>query len=918
MQTVGSITVHNSCKKLAQLHSVIAYLQARLEDILFQKQFLESVFNSRFDGIVQSHREQVAAISSQMVQAQAPASSAASKLFVDRQKELDYQFRRKCDKIQRRLQTEETALSNEISGCKSAVFIIRNIFNQFISGVCGQNSDLSTLKSEVAALKSQHAKEKKKFDRDMTAKLDALKAEELKRQKELEAQFYASKLEAHAAFHASIARTPEEKTALRRLLAKRKELARDVEIARKELLTRRTVSEQNFHAFKIRLRSAIDKMKDYQAGLNAETARVKAESEQAIRDVQKEIVKDRSKIKQSGAAFENQKTQMGNAAKMARGRLQDKIAQTRKKMERLSSGQDMKAFQDRLAAELVAERERLQQIESQVSERESEKGRELRSTELDLIARLELIRRQSVELERAQSDEIGELEAMFGSERESLAIVHRRNLIACDKHKELGELQALLASVRISTLDAEGEIGPEQPLEVPDGDLDMIFRARESECKERIQQVSSEIRDEQLKCEKDAHEATYRCLEEIGQTFRNETVIGDMVRSYQAEMAKLAAELEAPDPPLIMPELEPTDGLERELSELVTRIENEKESLTEDFENQFRELEAEAPRSAVAFPAPDESERESLQADFSARAGDLDREISELITSLADVAGGSIYAPLDASDGLDELRNRLNDSATQSQSRLAENRARTGAARKELQSEILACRENTAGDREHERRRQQEGQQQFSIALKAEMTRQSEQQQFHSASLEKAAAEHTQKFEEVAHIYEQQKQGLLERIEAVKAGQEEPVAEVNRFDGLMDQKKRENETALAPLREARDAGRAELSALMERKEKAEAHTESLMSIPPRRPQEQMEIDKLEVDLKTVTADLRRVGRDFLDFRASLVMTDREVNQRFGAGPNIPVGHTQDGRNSNKRKLVSFRKPLPPLSPFMGL
>jgi hypothetical protein len=48
------------------------------------------------------------------------------------------------------------------------------------------------------------------------------------------------------------------------------------------------------------------------------------------------------------------------------------------------------------------------------------------------------------------------------------------------------------------------------------------------------------------------------------------------------------------------------------------------------------------------------------------------------------------------------------------------------------------------------------------------------------------------------------------------------------------------------------------------------------------------------------------------------MSDREVSQRFGMAPNIPVGHPQDGRNSNRRKTLPFRKPLPPLSPVMGL
>jgi hypothetical protein len=125
----------------------------------------------------------------------------------------------------------------------------------------------------------------------------------------------------------------------------------------------------------------------------------------------------------------------------------------------------------------------------------------------------------------------------------------------------------------------------------------MFFRAPKSECKDRIQQVSSEIRDESLKCEKGAHEAAYRCLDKIGQALRSETVIGDMVRLYQAETAKLTSEVEAYDPPMAMPELE------RELAELVGRIATKKESLAEDFENQF------------------------------ARPGDMDREISESISA---------------------------------------------------------------------------------------------------------------------------------------------------------------------------------------------------------------------------------------------------------------------------------------------
>jgi hypothetical protein len=50
-----------------------------------------------------------------------------------------------------------------------------------------------------------------------------------------------------------------------------------------------------------------------------------------------------------------------------------------------------------------------------------------------------LIRRQSGEFERGQCEEIAELEALFGSEKESVEIAHKRNLTVCDAYRESRE-----------------------------------------------------------------------------------------------------------------------------------------------------------------------------------------------------------------------------------------------------------------------------------------------------------------------------------------------------------------------------------------------------------------------------------------------------------------------------------------------
>lgn len=245
------VTLHNTCKKLAQLNKVIGYLETRLVEIKFQAGYLRSHFRGEIEPVEKAHVQKMDDITSGLREQQVEVGKTISELYIDRHKELNYTVRKKTDKLVKQVQTEEQNIMNEISRCKSALMLLTEEIARLGSG---DGLDIPSVEAFQASLADKRVKFASQIDNlygETKEKLDDLEKKSKERQQDMERHFDKLRKDVAVGFKPTI--KPSDLKMLEGLRKKGRLILQDVEKAKKDLLHQQSITAQNFHGFKARV-----------------------------------------------------------------------------------------------------------------------------------------------------------------------------------------------------------------------------------------------------------------------------------------------------------------------------------------------------------------------------------------------------------------------------------------------------------------------------------------------------------------------------------------------------------------------------------------------------------------------------------------------------------------------------------------
>lgn len=964
----SSTTIHNSCKKLAQLNRVIEYLTSYIEEVHFQTVTIEKDVDAEYQTIFKNYEKKASAIFNDIEEQVRSVAETLQGYYKNRFETENQKFQEKKDQIFKYLNNEEQIISIEIQNLLSTISNIQQNTQNHIVNFYNQNHTLN-FQSEIKNLEKAKEKEIRDFDKENNEKVKKLKDHSEKQLKDIENHFAKVKNDLIISYEKDNPILPNIQKVLETIIQKMKALKAEVSSLTKNLNNEQIISSQNFSGFKARLISLIDQMKNIEKE-NAENLEKIQNKNKDIYDKMKSEIREQNNNKNKQIQiYENEILNLQNEQRMIKSQIKTKFAQLDKQKEKKSSRLDseIEAKKNELQNKIEDMKKSIKKEEEEINLRIGSKEEEIRKRKIE-FQEIELNTSNSKkELLKKFSDEIENFKISLQKEKEKeedlynqkYNDIHESLNTQTDNYKKSEEaneviqkLKNELNSINSNFASELSQIGNssnfdnnqyEDEIKNLSAKLDEEFNDKQKLMKEKIDLQNSIFSEEEEKFKEKLELKHKEEIEKVPKNFKDDD-FKDKINYYEKEFKLTNQQLQSiqvMSKDEIAKKLADTENdenspnyFENKKTQLIEFLSNERNDMLTKFKDEEKQIIEKMPtlidQNSIQINTSDferftNNSKKRIEH-FQSKINELEKELNSLQEEnqkiLDDIESRKNF---DDDRNVQKLRLRLQSDQEKSNDKINSEKTRFDEIIKTLQSQIQLAEQQNESELRMVQNNIDKDHKTFRDSFQERSTYRKSMKEEQNELFLKEQKKYEEEKIKMVNDFDKNIKEMHENIDILRnkvdyMGNEQLKSEVDKMNLVLQEKiekqKIEYDSEIEKMISMGDTIKnqsvLDISQVEERRNKL---MESVKA-RPMRDEEKNIIEKLSSILNDETEKLKNIGMEFLDMRESLAIRDKQINQRFGNVPQVFDTRKQRKSGGSASSLVR-KKPLPPLaSPYV--
>lgn len=964
----SSTTIHNSCKKLAQLNRVIEYLTSYIEEVHFQTVTIEKDVDAEYQTIFKNYEKKASAIFNDIEEQVRSVAETLQGYYKNRFETENQKFQEKKEQIFKYLNNEEQIISIEIQNLLSTISNIQQNTQNHIVNFDNQNHTLN-FQSEIKNLEKEKEKEIRDFDKENNEKIKKLKDHSEKQLKDIENHFAKVKNDLIISYEKDNPILPNIQKVLETIIQKVKVLKAEVSSLTKNLNNEQIISSQNFSGFKARLISLIDQMKNIEKE-NAENLEKIQNKNKDIYDKMKSEIREQNNNKNKQIQiYENEILNLQNEQRMIKSQIKTKFAQLDKQKEKKSSRLDseIEAKKNELQNKIEDMKKSIKKEEEEINLRIGSKEEEIRKRKIE-FQEIELNTSNSKkELLTKFSDEIENFKISLQKEKEKeeelynqkYNDIHESLNTQIDNYKkseeaneEIQKLKNELNSINSNFASELSQIENssnfdnnqyEDELKNLSVKLDEEFNDKQKLMKEKIDLQNSIFSEEEEKFKEKLELKHKEEIEKVPKNFKDDD-FKDKINYYEKEFKQTNQQLQSiqvMSKDEIAKKLADTENDENspnyfnnKKTLLIEFISKERNDMLTKFKDEEKQIIEKMPTlidqnsiqiNTSEFERFTNNSKKRIE-NFQSKINELEKELNSLREEnqniLDDIESRKNF---DDDSNVQKLRLRLQSDQEKSNDKINSEKARFDEIIKSLQSQIQLAEQQNESELRMVQNNIDKDHKTFRDSFQERSTYRKSMKEEQNELFLKEQKKYEEEKIKMVNDFDKNIKEMHENIDILRnkvdsMGNEQLKSEIDKMNLVLQEKiekqKIEYDNEIEKMISMRDTIKnqsvLDISQVEERRNKL---MESVKA-RPMRDEEKNIIEKLSSILNDETEKLKNIGMEFLDMRESLAIRDKQINQRFGNVPQVFDTRKQRKSGGSASSLVR-KKPLPPLaSPYV--
>lgn len=964
----SSTTIHNSCKKLAQLNRVIEYLTSYIEEVHFQTVTIEKDVDAEYQTIFKNYEKKASAIFNDIEEQVRSVAETLQGYYKNRFETENQKFQEKKDQIFKYLNNEEQIISIEIQNLLSTISNIQQNTQNHIVNFYNQNHTLN-FQSEIKNLEKAKEKEIRDFDKENNEKVKKLKDHSEKQLKDIENHFAKVKNDLIISYEKDNPILPNIQKVLETIIQKMKALKAEVSSLTKNLNNEQIISSQNFSGFKARLISLIDQMKNIEKE-NAENLEKIQNKNKDIYDKMKSEIREQNNNKNKQIQiYENEILNLQNEQRMIKSQIKTKFAQLDKQKEKKSSRLDseIEAKKNELHNKIEDMKKSIKKEEEEINLRIGSKEEEIRKRKIE-FQEIELNTSNSKkELLKKFSDEIENFKISLQKEKEKeedlynqkYNDIHESLNTQTDNYKKSEEaneviqkLKNELNSINSNFASELSQIGNssnfdnnqyEDEIKNLSAKLDEEFNDKQKLMKEKIDLQNSIFSEEEEKFKEKLELKHKEEIEKVPKNFKDDD-FKDKINYYEKEFKQTNQQLQSiqvMSKDEIAKKLADTENdenspnyFENKKTQLIEFLSNERNDMLTKFKDEEKQIIEKMPtlidQNSIQINTSDferftNNSKKRIEH-FQSKINELEKELNSLQEEnqkiLDDIESRKNF---DDDRNVQKLRLRLQSDQEKSNDKINSEKTRFDEIIKTLQSQIQLAEQQNESELRMVQNNIDKDHKTFRDSFQERSTYRKSMKEEQNELFLKEQKKYEEEKIKMVNDFDKNIKEMHENIDILRnkvdyMGNEQLKSEVDKMNLVLQEKiekqKIEYDSEIEKMISMGDTIKnqsvLDISQVEERRNKL---MESVKA-RPMRDEEKNIIEKLSSILNDETEKLKNIGMEFLDMRESLAIRDKQINQRFGNVPQVFDTRKQRKSGGSASSLVR-KKPLPPLaSPYV--
>lgn len=956
-------TIHNSCKKLAQLNRVIEYLGSYMEEVHFQTVALEKNVDVEFQTIFKNYEKNANEILDRIKEQERSVIETIQVFYNNRIEKENQKLQDKKQQVLKYIKSEETEISNKIQNLLYTILLIQQNVQEHVNNLNNENHVVN-LQSKIKDLEKEKKVKFKDFDKEKNEKNVKLKENSEKKIKDIEKHFLKVKNDLIISYENKNELSPRIKNSFNDIISKIKILKNKIFSLKKDLSNEQIISSQNFTGFKARLHSMIDQLIILEKEKNDELHDFQKQKEHLYANLRNSLKEEKNKKNSQLQFLENEIVNLQNEQRISKSQIKKALIQYEKqKNKNINNIEDeieekMKEFQQEIKnieADIQKDRDI---IKSKILSREDEiknKSSEFKEIELNVSnSKNELNTEFSENIEKFKENSEKEKEKenetydqKYNNFKQLLEDQSNYILKSEEANQKIKELQEELNLIKSNFISEISQIDITPPTENTDYQneidelskkIDIEYSEKQEKCQKLIDSEKVNFSEEEEKF-KDKLELRHREeIKNVSTNFKDDD-FKEKIAFYENEYKNFNKQLQSiqvinKDDIINQVKNDEKDensieNLEKRKTQLVEFISKEREELLSNFESMEKIEKEKLPilidPSSIQIDTSkiekitlsSEKNIQNLQSTISEKEKELLSLQEENKKYLALLGGKSIF---DDDDVIQKLCLRLSTYQKTNNDKIQSEKERNASIINALRNQIDLAEKQNESELKMTQNNNDKDHNIFREKFQEQTNYRKQIQNEFNENIENFQKNHEEERNKKINIFSKQKQEIEENIikmrneisdnERDKLKTEEEKTNLmlnekidrlkNNFDSQIEKLSNNKETI-------KNQSSLEISNAEEKRNKL---TDSVKS-RPMRSEEKTVIDKLTIILDEETEKLKKIGMEFIDMRESLAIRDKQINQRFGNAPQVLESKNQ------KRKGVSSalnrKKPLPPLA-----
>lgn len=949
---ISAVTIHNSCKKIAQLNRVIEYLQSFLEELVFQNAELRKQYDSQFHFLSQSHEQKLNSIIDSVIQQNSEVYEETVKFYQYRSKR---DFGSELQQLRENIQKDEIAIIDEAKNLQAVIFMITNNIQKEIE-ILKEENHVKDMQAKSKELEKKRKLKIREIDKEHHDKLNELTMNTKRSFDEIREHHEKVKKDIIITYEKQQNIPQKSINHIKELKNQAKSVKESIQALRKSVKHEQTISSQNFIGFRTRLKSLINDIQNKQKENCEKSDKMKNEHDQIYKKLKIELKEQKnSRISQTNS-FENEITLLKNEQKISKSQSKALLTQLQKRISNHSSSleieinEEIKNFQQEIDNAMLSFNNDKNEFENKLEQNRlnienkkkefSEKEAKVNQTKNDLLKTFQ----DEVDLFKSQSKQEKEEENenfktnMDNTQNEINSQIHNseKSTQLCNDildYREQLETIKKEFQLKLSEIEEEENSLKEQ-YEKEYNDMKKVF---DNEYELKQEQINKSQEDEINKLSIKENQAKQQVdanyIEGINQIkeLYSESSFKHKNEEYELEYENLSKELN-----LISNSQNEVKCNENTVNEFEQKKHNVKESISSDrfsLIEKYRKEENEINSAMPILLTPDSislksDELDHLKKKYSKVFLMLDKEIEKhkgILSELENEHSKILKNTFQSSDQtLDNLKASLSLLKKANEDQIESEKNRMKSIINQLQKEIEQEIQKVKAKYEEEEKLNDEDHKKFRDLFQIQMDR----RKLMNKQFDDQINDEIKSFEGLKRSKLNQFDVLTQKLN------DDIISLRNNFingiqsNGLLSLKS-EADALTKSLQEQLDGVtqqiEEEMKQLNELRNTTIKQSETEMkemttkrdllvfnfTQRPMRNEEKSVIDNLTKVVDSLTEQLKKIGMEYLDIREGLRIREKEFTQRFGNRPEVLESRNQRKRGTTASAFAR-KKPLPPL------